>query len=165
MSKSKSNLLNELVEKQLKNVYYANKLTYRDLNRLTKYIDHSIFTDKCCIWNGYISETGVDNKNYYINFFFKDKKVSLHRLLYTNFVGVINANEYIRVVCKNKGKCCCINHFVKFTITNDDNIDEGESEEDETTEEEQEIINDNGDNSDNSDIETTESDDDFIVKF
>ena len=120
MIKNKTDLLNELMHKQKKDVYYAKKLTYRDMNRIVKYIDKPIFGEECSIWLGYISCLGKDNNNFYINFFFRDKKVGLHRLLYSNFVGNIESNEYIRFSCENQGKCCNINHFIKYS-SNDNN--------------------------------------------
>ncbi len=123
MNKSKTDILNELINKQRKDVYYAKKLTYRDLNRIVKYVDKSLFGEECCIWKGYISCLGKDLNNFYINFFFKDKKVGLHRLLYSNYVGNIDNNEYVRFSCENIGKCCNINHFIKYS-TNDNNDDE-----------------------------------------
>jgi hypothetical protein len=121
MNKSKSDILNELIQKQRKDVYYAKKLTYRDLNRIVKYVDKSLFGEECCIWKGYISCLGKDLNNFYINFFFKDKKVGLHRLLYSNYVGNIENNEYVRFSCENIGKCCNINHFIKYSTNENDN--------------------------------------------
>lgn len=115
---NKNDLLNELINKQKKDVYYSNKLSYRDLNRIIKYIDTSIFGKKCCIWNGYIS-TSLNEKSYYINFFFKTKKISLQKLLYQNYIGKINKKEYIKYTCKNAGKCCNINHIIKHIPVHD----------------------------------------------
>lgn len=125
MNKSKTDILNELILKQRKDVYYAKKLTYRDINRIVKYVDKSLFGEECCIWKGYISCLGKDNNNFYINFFFKDKKVGIHRLLYSNYVGNIDNNEYVRFSCDNIGKCCNINHFIKYS-TNENNENNGE---------------------------------------
>ena len=46
--------------------------------------------------------------------YFREKKLALHRLLYSNYIGPINDNEYIKFNCKNKGKCCTINHLIKY---------------------------------------------------
>jgi hypothetical protein len=137
MNKSKSDILNELIQKQRKDVYYAKKLTYRDLNRIVKYVDKSLFGDECCIWKGYISCLGKDLNNFYINFFFKDKKVGLHRLLYSNYVGNIENNEYVRFSCENVGKCCNINHFIKYSTndsTNDNDVNHEITEDDNNSE-------------------------------
>ncbi len=146
---TKSDILNELMINQRKDVYYAKKMTYKDLNRLIKYVDKSLFGEECCIWKGYVSCPNTDNPNYYINFFFKNKKVGLHRLLYSNFVGEINNNDYIKYICINQGKCCNIRHFVKFSSDNDDddNSVKYNSDEDNNTDEdniiEEETIKDN----------------------
>ena len=56
-------------------------------------------------------------KSPYVNFYFKDKKVALHRILYHNFIGLINDGEYLKFTCENRGKCCNINHFIKYNNT------------------------------------------------
>ncbi len=134
---TKLDLLNELIAAQRKDVYYAKKLTYKDLNRIVKYIDKSMFDEECCIWKGYVSCPNSDNPNYYINFFFKNKKVGLHRLLYLNFVGDITSNDFIKYTCINQGKCCNVNHFVKFS--SDKNNDDSDDEEDEDIQEVDEV--------------------------
>lgn len=113
MTNNKNDFLNELINKQRKDVYYSYKLSYRDLNRITKYIKCSIFGDKCCIWDGYVSKSQKET-SYYINFFFKNKKTSLQKLLYQNYIGNIDNGEYIKYSCESGGKCCNINHFIKY---------------------------------------------------
>ena len=49
--------------------------------------------------------------------------MALHRLLYANFVGNINDNEYLKFSCDNRGKCCNINHLVKYIKKSDDDIE------------------------------------------
>ena len=117
----KNDLLRELISKQLKNVVPpSKKLQYSDLKRICKYIDRSIFLDEhadsknCCLWNGYITNENNSNKGTYVNFFYKNRKMALHRLLYINFVGELLSNEYLKFKCENKGKCCNINHLEKF---------------------------------------------------
>jgi hypothetical protein len=119
-------------------------LTYSDLNRIIKYIDKSIFDKECCIWKGYIST--MNNNNHYINFFFKDKKVNLHKLLYYNFIGTINKNEYIKFTCENQGKCCNINHLIKY-ISADKKMEDN-NEKDEENNEKSDIDTDEENNSD-----------------
>jgi len=128
---NKNDLQNELIDKQKKDVYYSKKLSYRDLNRITKYIDKSLFGKECCIWNGYISKS-INKKSYYINFFFKNKKTCLQKLLYQNYVGQLNSREYIKYTCENGGKCCNINHLIKHLPVGDLNSDDIESNSDET---------------------------------
>ena len=69
-------LLQELINNQLKSTPLNKKLTYSDFKRIIKYIDVSLFDEnKCCLWNGYITNSKPE-KNYkgaYINFYFKKK--------------------------------------------------------------------------------------------
>ncbi len=113
-------ILNELIRKQLKNVEHDKKLNYNELKRLSKYISTTIFDEtRCCMWNGYITNLNNPSKGVYINFYFRGKKPVLHRLLYTNFVGPLNDDEYLKFVCPNKGKCCNVKHLQKFNYTID----------------------------------------------
>jgi len=77
-------------------------------------ISSKIKDDNCSLWNGYITVMKNDDKNSYINFYYNGKKYALHRLLYVNFIGPLDDNEYIKFKCINKGKCCNINHFFKL---------------------------------------------------
>lgn len=117
-SKQKVNnddLYKELINMQIKNVPSSKKLYPNDLRRICKYIKSSIFdTQKCCLWNGYITNINNSNKGTYINFYYNKKKVALHRLLYINFVGELTKNEYLKFNCENKGMCCNIHHLKKF---------------------------------------------------
>jgi len=113
---NKNIILSQLKDMQIKQMKKSKKLQYNDLRRIVKYIENPIFGDECCIWKGYITNSKPD-KNYkgaYVNFYFKNKKVALHRLLYLNFKGSIDENEYLKYTCDNKGKCCNVNHMVKF---------------------------------------------------
>ena len=119
----------ELKSKQLQNVPQSKKLRPNDIHRIVRHTDTSIFDEeKCCLWTGYITNLKNKRKGTYINFYFRDKKkVALHRLLYSNFKGDISDKDYIKYSCPNKGKCCNINHMVKFEyISNEseDSIDE-----------------------------------------
>ena len=108
-------LLKELIMKQLKNVSQYKKLQYTDLKRVCKYINTSIFDENnCCMWTGYVTNANNSNKGTYINFYFRKKKAALHRLLYSNFVGELTDNEYLKFSCENKGTCCNIRHLRKF---------------------------------------------------
>ena len=48
-------------------------------------------------------------------------------MLYINYVEDISENEYVKFSCKNKGKCCNINHMKKYsynkTTNNQDNAE------------------------------------------
>lgn len=106
-------ILIELIQNQRKNIPVDKKLTYNDLKRLSKYLNNSIFGDSCSLWSGYVTIIKNEEKNSYINFYFNGKKNSLHRILYTNYIGDIQESEYIKSSCANKGKCCNVNHFYK----------------------------------------------------
>lgn len=113
-----SDLLNELLKNQLKTVPLDKKFRYNDLKRLCKYIKSSIFDENICtLWDGYITNVNNASKGVYINFYFKGKKTALHRLLYINFIGNLSDDEYLKFNCENKGKCCNVKHFKKFTYT------------------------------------------------
>ena len=102
-------LLDEMIEKQIKDCPLNKLLSKSDMKRIIKYIDKSIFNEnECCIWKGYIT----NNKSKYINFYFKGKKIALHRLLYLNFKGKLYDNTYLTFTCPNKGNCCNINHCI-----------------------------------------------------
>ena len=110
----KNKIFKELIAKQIK-VNNINKLSVQDIKRISKNITISIFNlNECSIWDGYITNLNVKNRGTYINFYFKKKKVALHRLLYNNYVTVLNKDEYIKYTCENKGKCCNINHMKKY---------------------------------------------------
>ena len=34
-----------------------------------------------------------------------------------NYVGVLEEDEYIKYKCKNVGKCCNVNHMIKYKYT------------------------------------------------
>lgn len=106
-------ILSKLIKNQKNDIPLDKKLAFNDLARISNNLPNDIFTDECCIWSGYITNSNSEKKNCYISFYFKNKKVSLHRLLYTNYIGHINDNEYIKYTCNNKGKCCTINHLKK----------------------------------------------------
>ena len=110
-----NHLLKELIRKQLPNVEDDKKLFLQDIQRICKNISSSPFhLNECCVWEGYITNVNKSNKGTYINFYFRHKKVALHRLLYANYVGPITTTDYLKYTCKNKGTCCNINHLEKF---------------------------------------------------
>ena len=118
----KNELLKELLNKQIKNINNDIRLRYSDLKRICKYTKNSIFDpNHCCIWEGYITNYKNSYKGTYVNFYYRKKKVALHRLLYNNFVSEIGPNEYIKFSCENKGRCCNVNHFNKFEYNRTNN--------------------------------------------
>ncbi len=119
MSKINDKVLSELVSNQIKKVDVTKKFTYSDLLRVSKYLPKGIFnTNECIIWNGYITNQDKKEKGMYINFYFRQKKYALHRLLYSNFKGPLFDDEYLKFTCPNKGICCNINHFHKINSEN-----------------------------------------------
>ena len=116
---SSETLFEELLKKQLKNIENTKKLQYTDLKRISKYIDRSIFVENICsLWSGYVTNENNKNKGTYINFYFRKRKVALHRLLYINFIGELDADKYLKFTCQHKGKCCNIYHMEKFQYNN-----------------------------------------------
>ena len=109
-------LLNELFDNQLKNIqnnYY--RLDYDDLKRVLKYINGSIFDiDNCCLWNGFITNNKNTSVNPYIYFYFKNRKISIRRLLYINYKGSLDVDEYLIGNCINNTTCCNIHHMRKL---------------------------------------------------
>jgi hypothetical protein len=113
-SSKKKKILSELTSLQLKTIETTKKFTYRDIMRICKHINKSIFGKQCSLWEGFVANIKA-NKSPYINFYFRGKKLALHRLLYINYVEVLKDNEFIKYSCKNKGRCCCLNHMIKYT--------------------------------------------------
>lgn len=109
----------EMILKQLPEVPLSKKLRFNDIARIVRHTDSSIFdTDQCSLWTGYVTNRKHKNKGTYVNFYFKGrKKVALHRLLYANFKGKLDKNDYIKFSCQHKGECCNVNHMVKFEYT------------------------------------------------
>ena len=116
-------ILKELLNKQLKNIVIQNKLNFNDIKRISKFIITSIFDENnCSLWTGYITNENNNLKGTYINFYYNKKKIALHRLLYENYIGNINEDDYIKFTCINKGKCCNVNHLKKFSYNKNDII-------------------------------------------
>lgn len=111
---SKDKILASMIARQLKNVPSYLKLSIRDMNRICKFVDTNMFGDNCCFWTGHISNVHNASKGTYINFYFRGKKVALHRLLYSNFVSSLDSSEYLKFKCPNRGFCCNSNHYEKY---------------------------------------------------
>ena len=116
---NQNNFFQELIQNQRKIISPDKKFNLNDLKRISTYLTKSIFSNECCIWNGYITQ--FKNDTFYINFYFNGKKVALHRLLYNNFIDDLEDSEYLKYTCENKGKCCNLNHFKKVMPENTDN--------------------------------------------
>lgn len=109
------NFLIELMSNQRKNIPTSKKLQYNDLKRISKYITESIFDEnKCSIWSGYITNQASTSKGTYVNFYYKRRKMALHRLLYINFVNDLSDDEYLKFSCANRGRCTTVHHMNKF---------------------------------------------------
>lgn len=116
-----NNVFNELIKKQRLSCKENKKLTLQDIRRISKNIKKSIFDSSgCSLWDGYVTNKNKEFKSSYINFYFRHRKVALHRLLYENYVSDIEENQYIKYKCKNKGICCNVNHM--YTIEKETNI-------------------------------------------
>jgi hypothetical protein len=110
---SKNKILVELINNQIEDVDNDKKLDVKSLQRISRNVENSLFSNECVFWQGYI--TYIQSTDvHYINFFFNGKKHALHRLLYLNFIGDLKKNEYLKYKCDNKGKCCNINHILKI---------------------------------------------------
>jgi hypothetical protein len=100
--------IEDMLNSQRNDCPIEKKLSEKDLKRIFLKTG-GIIGDDCIIWQGYITHNKID----YVNFYFNGKKCALHRLLYINFKGKLNDNDYLYFNCNNKGKCCNINHFSK----------------------------------------------------
>jgi len=120
-----NNMLENLIKKQIKDVPSDKKLRYLDIKRISKFITSDIFDKhKCSIWRTYIDDPApVKKSNIHINFYFNKKKMSLHRLLYSNFVDILTDAEYIKFTCDSKGKCCNVNHMKKCKYQDKNNLE------------------------------------------
>jgi hypothetical protein len=118
----------ELKRKQLPTCPASKAFRPGDIQRIVQHTTTSIFDkEKCAIWTGYITNLQNKRKGTYVNFYFRNKKkVALHRLLYANFKGDISPTEYIKYSCPNKGKCCNVNHMVKFEYNSPDSDENDE---------------------------------------
>jgi hypothetical protein len=112
---NQTELIEEMMQKQLKDINPNIKLQFSDMKRLCKYITHSIFDgSQCTIFNGYITNRHNQRKGTYINFYFNGSKVALHRLLYKNFVEAIDSSHFLRLTCQSGKVCCNLQHMMKF---------------------------------------------------
>ena len=112
MDGNNTSLFQELITKQRQDCNFNKKLSLQDIKRVSKNLSSSIFDGNyCSLWKGYVTNKSKEGKTSYINFYFRHKKVALHRLLYENYISNINDNQYIKYSCENKGICCNINHM------------------------------------------------------
>jgi hypothetical protein len=95
----------------------TSRLGIRDITRIIKKIDGDIFGDKCVKYNGPLA--GLSRGVEYVYFSFRLKKVSLHRLLYHNFVEPLPNDCYIKSTCDLKYKCVCLKHMAIQELSNE----------------------------------------------
>jgi hypothetical protein len=110
---NKVSILDEMVKKQKKEIKPEFRLNYKDLTRISSKINESIFNNKCCLWEGYVTNLYNPKKGRYVNFYFNKKKQPLHRLIYNNFKGSLEKGEYLKYSCCNNGYCLNVNHMEK----------------------------------------------------
>tara|TARA_B100001013_G_scaffold257800_1_gene161237 strand:- start:802 stop:1215 length:414 start_codon:yes stop_codon:yes gene_type:complete len=105
---SSQKLFVSLIRKQRKEIIKKGnygKLSFDDIKRIDKYLNSNIFcSDECCIYRGEL-------KKNYATISYKGKKVSVHRLLYHNYINNLIKTDYIVFNCPNKGICCNLEHF------------------------------------------------------
>ena len=113
--KDQSNqIMAEMIRNQLDNIALDRKLLQSDMQRMVRYLNASIFhSGACSLWQGYVTDRTGKNKGSYINFFFHGKKFALHRLLYINFLGPLEDDEYVKFRCQHKGYCCSVHCLEK----------------------------------------------------
>ena len=116
MTTNNDNILCKLIKNQKQNISLEKKLTFSDLKRISSNLSNDIFDDNCSLWNGYVTNLNSKKNNCYISFFYKNKKIALHRLLYINFIDELKDDEYLKFNCENKGKCCSLNHLAKSCV-------------------------------------------------
>ncbi|AYV84233.1 MAG: hypothetical protein Hyperionvirus20_11 [Hyperionvirus sp.] len=131
-NKNTEKIFRDLVSKQLRNIPTNKKLQLSDIKRIARRINGSVSDpNKCAIWSGYITNINNASKGTYVNFYFRKKKVALHRLLYINFIGDLEDDEYLKFNCENKGKCCNVHHMNKFkynTVDQNKDVEGGVNE-------------------------------------
>ena len=144
MTQKNDDIYLELIQKQRKECKDSKKLNLSELKRISKNLDTSIFSeDSCSIWTGYITNNTSDVKPSYINFYFRNKKIALHRLLYENYIENLDKNQYLKYNCKNKGICCNVNHIEVVNSNKNEKINKIESKQDKDEDKEKEDKNTN----------------------
>jgi len=144
MTQKNDDIYLELIQKQRKECKDSKKLNLSELKRISKNLDTSIFSeDSCSIWTGYITNNTSDVKPSYINFYFRNKKIALHRLLYENYIDNLDKNQYLKYNCKNKGICCNVNHIEVVNSNKNEKINKIDSKQDKDEDKEKEDKNTN----------------------
>lgn len=138
---SKKKMLAELCVKQRKHDNGKYQLEINDLTRFLKHIETSIFnTEECVLWSGSLTKCN-NGKSHYVNYYLNKRKLALHRILYINFVGDLDHNQYLKYTCDNPGICCNVKHFIKVNDDESDSESDSGSEEPEVKKEPRKIEN------------------------
>lgn len=110
--------LAELVRNQLLDVPEENRLRLTDMERLAKFSDgHSYFDPvRSTLFVGYVNKNRPQDTC--ITFFFRKKKVALHRLLFQNYLGELTFRHYVRHLCGHRYSCVNILHLRRNDYVN-----------------------------------------------
>ncbi len=105
---NKAVIISTLCERKRKDdeLNVRDNMDYKSILRFSKFVNSVPFGEACCRFNGYCNSKSI-------TFYFRRKKRTLHRLLYINFKGDIDNNEYIKYTCGGADKCCNIDHLAK----------------------------------------------------
>ena len=107
-----------LFQKQRKNIpdlRFGNtiygKLSFQDIVRLDSFIDTDIFDlEKCAKYHSHHTN-GILTA-----FSYETKKISLHKILYHNYIADIEPNTLYYTTCKNDFACANVHHITKKVI-------------------------------------------------
>lgn len=113
-------IMGKLLDNQLPQC--NNRFKYNDMKRIVKQIRGDPFGDRCCLWYGYVTNSNVQKKGCYVNFYYKSKKQALHRLMYENYIGPLSPKSYIKYTCKNNGRCINVNHMTRRKYSGDEPV-------------------------------------------
>ena len=128
-AKNIDEIFKELVARQNKNIPTNKRLQLRDIKRIARRVKGSIYDlNNCAIWDGYITNVNNAIKGTYVNFYFRKKKVALHRLLFINFNDDLSDDEYLTFNCDKKGQCCNVYHMNKrkYNVNNNETDEQNE---------------------------------------
>ena len=88
-----SEILSKLIKNQKNDISLDRKLVFTDLTRISNNLPNDIFSNECCIWNGYITNLKSNKKKCYISFFNCLSVVCLFSIR-TDKIKVISSTGY-----------------------------------------------------------------------